>query len=61
MALTRQFSECQVKRVFEKVCYRAPNGPMDEQAVENIATIFESNNRSMKRVFAETAVHCMGN
>ena len=61
LAQTRQFAECQVKRAFEKVCYRSPNGPADEQAVENIATIFETNNRSMQRVFAETAVHCMGN
>ena len=61
LAQTRQFAECQVKRVFEKVCYRSPNGPADEQAITNIATIFENNNRSMKRVFAETAIYCMGN
>ncbi len=61
LAQTRQFAECQVKKVFEKVCYRTPNGPADLQAVENIATSFETNNRSMKRVFAETALHCMGN
>lgn len=60
LSQTRQFSECQVKNVFQKVCYRAPNGPADEQAVENIANIFEANNRSLKRVFAETAVYCMG-
>lgn len=60
LAQTRQFAKCQVKQVFEKVCYRAPNGPADEQAVETIATSFETNNRSMKRVFAETALHCMG-
>ena len=60
LAQTRQFAECQVKRVFEKVCYRSPNGPTDEQMVETIATSFETNNRSMKRVFAETAVYCMG-
>ena len=60
LAQTRQFAECQVKKVFEKVCYRTPNGPADLQAVENIATSFETNNRSMKRVFAETALHCMG-
>lgn len=60
LAQTRQFSKCQVKNVFEKVCYRTPNGAADLQAVENIATIFETNNRSMKRVFAETAMHCMG-
>lgn len=61
LAQTRQFSECQVKNVFEKICYRTPNGAADLQAVENIATIFETNNRSMKRVFAETAMYCMGN
>ena len=61
LASTRQFSECQVKKAFEKVCYRPPNGAVDHQKVEEIATIFESNNYSMKRVFAETASYCMGN
>jgi len=60
LAQTRQFAECQVKKVFEKVCYRSPNGPVDEQAVVTIANSFEANNRSMKRVFAETALYCMG-
>ena len=60
LARTRQFSECQAKRVFEKVCYRSPNGAADVQAVKTIANSFEANNRSMKRVFADTAVYCMG-
>ena len=60
LAQTRQFAECQVKKTFEKVCYRSPNGPADELAVESIANSFEANNRSMKRVFAETALYCMG-
>jgi hypothetical protein len=60
LAQTRQFSECQVKKVFEKVCYRTPNGAADIQAVQTIANSFETNNRSLKRVFAETAVYCMG-
>ncbi len=60
LSQSRQFSECQVKKVFEKVCHRSPNGDADNTAVENIATIFEANNRSMKRVFAETAIYCMG-
>ncbi len=60
LALTRQFSECQVEQVFEKVCHRSPNGPADEAEVQRIATVFETNNRSMKRVFAETAAFCMG-
>ncbi len=61
LAQNRQFSECQVEQVFEKVCYRTPNGAADLQAVQSIANSFEANNRSMKRVFAETAVYCMGN
>jgi hypothetical protein len=28
--------------------------------VQTIANSFEANNRSLKRVFAETAVYCMG-
>jgi hypothetical protein len=60
LAQTRQFSECQVRNVFEKVCYRSPNGTADLQAVQSIANSFEANNRSLKRVFAETAVYCMG-
>ena len=60
VAQTRQFSECQVKQVFQKVCHRAPNGAADLQAVQDIANSFEANNRSMKQVFAETAVNCMG-
>ncbi len=60
IAQTRQFAACQVKKAFEKVCHRSPNGAADVAAVENIANIFEANNRSMKRVFAETAAYCMG-
>ena len=60
LAQTRQFAECQVQKAFEKVCYRTPNGPTDAQAVAVIANSFETNNRSMKRVFAETALYCMG-
>jgi hypothetical protein len=61
LAATRQFSECQVKKAFEKVCHRSPNGAADIQAVTNIANSFEANNRNMKRVFGETAAYCMGN
>ncbi len=60
LAQTRQFSQCRVEQVFEQVCYRAPNGATDQQAVQDIANIFEANNRSMKRVYAETAAYCMG-
>lgn len=60
LATTRQFAECQVQQVFEKVCHRVPNGSADLGEVERVATLFETNNRSMKQVFAETATYCMG-
>ena len=60
LAQSRQFAECQVKQVFEKVCYRTPNGQADNETIESIATNFETNGRRMKQVFAETAVYCMG-
>ncbi|MEM1260910.1 MAG: hypothetical protein AAGH76_00795 [Pseudomonadota bacterium] len=58
---TRQFAQCQVEHVFEKVCHRVPNGAADNAEVDRIATVFETGNRSLKRVFAETATYCMGN
>jgi hypothetical protein len=61
IAATRAFSECQVQKVFRRVCLRAPESAEDRLAVQAIADIFESSNRSMKRVFAETAAHCRGN
>ncbi len=57
---TRQFAVCQVEQVFEKVCYRKPNGTADIAEVERVANVFESENRNLKRVFAETATYCMG-
>ena len=60
IATNRQFAECQVQRVFEKVCHRVPNGAADLLAVQDIANSFEANNRSMQGVFADTAVYCMG-
>lgn len=60
IAQTRQFAMCQVKNVFEQVCFRSPNGPADEQAVDSIATAFETNQRSMKRIYAEVGAYCMG-
>lgn len=57
---TRQFAECQVQRVMEKVCHRKPNGTADLNAVESIADDFAASNNNLKQVFARTAVHCMG-
>jgi hypothetical protein len=61
IAGSRAFSTCQVEKTFKQVCLREPTTGADLAAVERIADVFETNQYSMKRVFAETAVHCMGN
>jgi hypothetical protein len=61
VAASRAFSVCQVEKVFQHVCFRPPNSSSDGDAVDSIAQIFEDNNYSMKRVFAEVGAYCMGN
>ena len=58
---SRAFSLCQVEKVFQHVCFRPPQTQDDADAIEAIADNFEANGTySMKTVFAEVAVHCMG-
>jgi len=61
VAASRAFSVCQVEKVFNTVCFRPPNSDADGAKVDEIATTFESNNYSLKRVFAEVGAYCMGN
>jgi hypothetical protein len=60
VAMSRAFSVCQVEKVFQHVCFRPPNDAADVAEVDRIATVFETENYSMKRVFAEVAAWCMG-
>jgi hypothetical protein len=56
---SRAFAECQVQKVFEHVCFRAPRDAADAAAVSAIATGFEQNQRyDLRQVFAEVAIHC---
>ena len=61
VASSRAFSTCQVKKAFKQVCFREPANPAERTEVDRIADVFEANNYSMKRVFAEVASFCMGN
>jgi hypothetical protein len=61
VAASRAFSVCQVEKAFAHTCFRPVGSAEDRAEVERIADVFEANNRSMKRVFAETAAYCMGN
>jgi len=59
VAASRKFSQCHVEQVFEKICIRKPVSILDRQEVERVASVFETNNYSLKRVFAEVASYCM--
>ncbi len=54
------FASCQVKKVFKAVCLREPVDAADRAAADQIVNTFRTTGYSMKQVFADTAVHCMG-
>ncbi len=54
------FAECQVKKVFEAVCFRPPSDADDRAALQRIVGSFRASQYRMKTAFAETAVYCMG-
>jgi hypothetical protein len=54
------FASCQVKKVFRTVCLRDAEDQSDRNAVAAITATFRSTGYDMKQVFADTAVHCMG-
>jgi len=54
------FAACQVKKVFRTVCLRDAENQTDRDAVDAIVTTFRNTGYRMKQVFADTAVHCMG-
>lgn len=60
VASSRAFSTCQVKKAFKEICFRQPANPTERAEVDRIADVFEENNYSMKRVFAEVANYCKG-
>lgn len=61
LAYSGAFAQCQVKKVFRTVCLREPTTAADHNAVSAITGVFRSNDYSLRRVFAETGVYCMGN
>ena len=56
---SQAFASCQVKKVFRTVCLRDAEDLTDRDAVALITATFR-NGYNMKQVFADTAVHCMG-
>jgi len=54
------FAACQVEKVFRTVCLRDAENQDDRDAFDAIVATFRNSNYRMKQVFADTAVHCMG-
>lgn len=54
-----QFAQCQVQKVFKAVCLRSPADGADRSQVSTLVSHFKQG-YSLKKVFAETAVYCMG-
>ncbi len=55
------FAACQVRKVFRAVCMRDPEDAADRGMVNQLTTDFMTSlGYRMKDVFAQTAVHCMG-
>jgi len=54
------FASCQVKKAFRAVCLRDPEDATDRTKVDEIISTFRGTGYQMKQVFADAAVHCMG-
>jgi hypothetical protein len=61
LAHSEAFARCQVTKVFENVCLRPPQASDDRDQIDAMVTSFKNNNYNLRRVFAESAVYCMGN
>ena len=57
---SQAFASCQVKKAFRAVCLRDPQDAADRSKVDEIVTTFRGTGYRMKQVFADAAVHCMG-
>jgi hypothetical protein len=54
------FASCQVRKVFRTVCLRDAENAADRSAVDAITATFRGTGYNLKQVFADSAVHCMG-
>jgi hypothetical protein len=60
LAHSEAFAQCQVRKVFENVCLRPPRDGGDRAQVDSMVSAFRSEGYNLKRVFAASAVYCMG-
>jgi hypothetical protein len=60
LANSEAFARCQARKAFKTMCLRSPVDAADRSQIDSMATSFKANNFSMKRIFGEAAVYCMG-
>jgi hypothetical protein len=58
---TQAFANCQVVKVFQAVCLRAPTSTADQATVATIQSNFTSDGYDLKKVFQQSAASCAGN
>ena len=56
LASSEAFAECQVQKVYKAVCFRMPQ----QSEVNSIKASFKASGYSLRQVFADSAVACMG-
>lgn len=57
---TEAFASCQVVKVFQQVCLRAPASAADQTTVTNIEAVFKQSDYDLKQVFQQSAAACAG-
>ena len=60
LAASDAFAHCQVTKVFQAVCFRAPNSAADQATVATIQASFKSGGYRLKQVFQLSAAACAG-
>jgi hypothetical protein len=54
------FAQCQVTKVFQAVCFRAPQSSADMATVATITQSFQTGGYKLKQVFQQSAAACPG-
>jgi hypothetical protein len=60
LASSTTFAQCQVTKVFQAVCFRAPQSSADLATVASLTSSFTTGGYNLKTVFQQTAAACPG-
>ena len=60
LASSDAFAQCQVTKVFQAVCFRAPTSAADQATVGAIKASFKSGGYKLRQVFQQSAAACAG-